>query len=221
MGIMKYIFIFLFFTSSAFAQRTIQRGDMEYYDTIVSKRIERLHIGTTGQILTVASNGLPAWMNASGGGGVPAFPHDSTFFLRGDSTWAHPSANGVAPLTGGSVFAIHLNSYYGIGRSFNDNVTNTNPIDPKYGTPINASGTLSYVSVSGSGSQAGDTNIFVLYVAGSSTPISPMIVETNTFGVDSIHTAHVNAGDIIMIKMTRNDNVDLAAYSWMCFYKKD
>lgn len=65
-SIKKYIFLLLLLATPVMSQ-SIQRGDLLYYDTLFSKRLERLHIGTTGQVLTVIS-GLPSWQDVMSSG---------------------------------------------------------------------------------------------------------------------------------------------------------
>lgn len=120
--------------------------------------------------------------------------------------------------SGGSVAGFGTGRYVGIGRSFANSVSNTDPVKEFFATVANADGTLKKLTVLCSGTATGSTNTYTVYKNGIATALT-VTITTGNIGSDDTHSVDFLQGDILMIGCVAQSELDLAC--WTVGYEFD
>lgn len=124
-------------------------------------------------------------------------------------------SNSIAILSGGSVGNVRDGKFVGLGRSFNNSISNTDPDAPDFASTVPVAGVLQYFAVR-LGSAAGvGANTVTVYKNGVATDLVITLAEGNTHGVNTVDTVSVTAEDLLTVGVeSENDNVVMNA--WAC-----
>ena len=172
------------------SQSTYTKGDILYASA--TNTLSKLPVGSTGQVLTVAS-GAPSWATASSGGGYVWNAFHALPSVIGTRYLAFPGS-GISGITTAGV-------------------TNSTPIP--MACTIDAVYVWAICNLNGGAS----TITYTLYKNGAATTVTGSFTTTNTVGAtftanDLTHTVSVNAGDLMEVKWDQTngatgDNVQI------------